>query len=247
MKKVLFVLLFVIVLFCVSCALPEEKVSTSTYEKVPFKTGQSIPNFDDSVVTTNLVGTYEFIANANVYSPYWLSLYSDGTAKLVKQTFLYSSTDALVSGTWSAEGNSFSLNLPGIVSRSNVTLKWTEWDSEKLIKYLAGSYNELLYKVSDLTMDTSIYSDNSKITGLWAISDDYGEVSGFRILENGTVWRYSTTYTDGKGSQRNWQMSRTKTEVKFADKDYPSMYDTYSIAKVGDFLLLGSTAYAKVN
>ena len=247
--------LFLCLLICVSvlfsCAMPEKTEPAPVkpdYEKVPFVSGQKVPVFDDEVKSKNLIGTYKFIINGNAFTEYWLSLYADGTAKAVRQSSLVDSTDKLFSGTWSNDGDAFSISIEGLVTRTDVPLNWSKWETDKLIKYPADSYyNELMYKVSDQTMDTSIYSDTSGICGLWAISDDYGEITGLRILSDNTVWHYSTTSAEGKGSKRNWKLATTKTEIKFSDIMYPdSFYDTYSIVRVGDYLLLGSTAYAKI-
>lgn len=248
--------MFLCLLICVSvlfsCAMPEKTEPepapvTPDYEKVPFVSGQKIPKFKDETKTKSLIGTYRFLANDDVFFEYWLSLYPNGSAKAVRQGSTLKSTIEY-SGSWSNYGDSFSLTLNGLVKRDAVTLDWSKWDEDNLIEYKANSfYNELLYKVSDKTMNTSIFTDQSRIVGLWAASDDYGEVIGLRILPDNTAWEYSTTNSvDGKGSKRKWSILEITPEIIFYNINYPSINEHLSIVTVGDFLLLGATPYAKI-
>lgn len=219
--KISYALLGVILAVCV-CACSSESNSdpVSVYEATPFTKNTYIPPIDRDVTKT-LVGTYELNEFLGSFGYEWLSLYPDGSARLTSQTSY--ATSEVYSGTWSYIGGKFSINIEGEYRRTNQALDWSLWDTKKMVRCpyeIIGDtvYYDLLRKVSDQTMDMSLYSNNYKIIGLWAYEDDYGDVRGYRFLPEGVVWYYSTVYSDGKGDWGTFQISSQKAELKITVK-----------------------------
>lgn len=245
--------LLVVLLLSVSCSPVSEGTlkPNNDYSVVPFSSGMDIEPIDGSV-SKSMVGTYVVSVYGNLYQNYIVSLYQDGTVKAIGEGGTLSSTTELMSGTWSIPmDGKISIKIGTVLDYTEKPYDYDKWDQNRYMRIEDHRTSYYLYftlfkKISECTMDTSIYSDQSKFAGLYAKSDDYGKVTGYRFLPDGTAYWYSSESVDGKGTKLSWMVSKTKVEMKLTEKGSYSD-QTCSFAKVGDYILLNSTAYMVVN
>lgn len=246
MKKTLVytAMLIAMVLTLVGCNPSQESQGGSdadSYMTCPFAKGTAIeePSFDIS----NIVGTYLFGEYASTgYS--FVSFLEDGTL-LKTDAVVYSLDPAseVYEGTWSLADGKITIAIEGI-NYENADYETVDGDRFRIKKSTAGSatFYSVFLKETDEVMDKDVYSDSSKLAGLWGISDDYGDVTGYRFTKGGYVYRYSTKNSTFKNT---WQISNRKAEIKMTTLDGVSS-DTYGIVLCGDYLYLGLQAYRRI-
>lgn len=247
MKRTLF---FVVVAVAMTFALVgcnaevKEDSVTDGYMACPFAKGQEIGS---ETLTDELVGTYIYAGAFKTVDDYrFVSFIEDGTVLVVNYApYMTSYRDGIRKGTWSVADGKLTASFDGETYTAETMEPFKDGEKGFRIETKrVGSYvyyNTFL-KQSNEVMDASIYSDHSRIAGLWAKSDDYGDVTGYRFTSDGRVYKYNT---DGDTTKRSWQMSNAKAEVCMTtldgvDREYQSIF------LCGDYLYIGISKYTRI-
>ena len=247
MKKLILTLLAIIVILLVVTACSPEAEGKDPYMSYPFSSNENIPKPSSDI--EKFVGTY-------LYGPYnsvsylgfqFVSFLENGTVVAFDYApYSTSSTSEVRTGTWSISEGKLTTSF-GNVTYTNAEMDYNTTSGEsfriKVRSYGTMSYHDVFLKESDSVVDASIYSNPSKIVGLWARTNDYGEVIAYRFTKDGYVYYYSSSKDVSK---ETWKLATTKTEIKMTtlDNDYS---DTSSIFLCGDYLYIGTIAYKKMN
>lgn len=218
-----------------------------SYATYPFTKGTTIA--EPTADISKFVGTYIYAPyGSSAYSGYeYVSFLSNGTVVAFDYApTAWTSASEVRKGTWSLSDGKLTASF-GDVSYTNSEIGYVEESKVFRIKSIsAGSYSfyDVFLKQSDSTVDAGIYTDTSKIVGLWGRTDDYGNVSGYRFTSDGYVYYYGYTGTVAK---RTYQMSNKKTEIRMTSLTLPNDYEDSSIFLCGDYLYLGVLEYKKMD
>ena len=241
MKRMILMLLaaMFVLMTVISCKpaedIPNNSENKSSFEDYPFS---GIVQQEMKDVSKNMYGTFKFATMSTLYDNWYVSLKSDGTAVAAKIDELYGGNGVSV-GTWNLDGNTLSLSVKGMADFSGKNLIWTDWEEDKLVKYVENSaYYGLLYKKYD---EASLSIDTSSLIGLWIHTNDYGESDGFRFLSDVSAWRYTK---NGKSYKLSWLPSSKGNEIRMTDEGGFSEY--YNFVIVADDLYLDSTRYSRI-
>lgn len=231
------VCLLVAAVLLVGCNMDVKEEKKDSYMEYPFAKGQTLK--DEAMDISSLVGTYIFSPALATSDLDWVSLLEDGTAyKMGYTTTTLSYLGELKKGTWSVQEGRLSVSVDGI---SYDAVAYEVIDGKGL--RVKNSYGfDVFVKKANAGMDAAIYNDAAKLAGLWAKSNDYGEVDGYRFLADGTMYRYTSS---GSASRKTWAMSNGKPQIRMTTLD--GVDNTYkSILRCGDFLFLDGEKYSKV-
>lgn len=231
------VCLLVAAVLLVGCSMDAKEQKKDAFVEYPFTKGQTLK--DEAIDTSSLIGTYIFSPALATSDMDWVSLLEDGTAyKTDYATTSLSYLGELKKGTWSVLEGKLTLDVDGI---SYDAVTYEAIDGKGLRVKNTYGY-DVFVKKANAGMDASIYRDAAKLAGLWAKSNDYSEVDGYRFLADGTMYRYTSS---GSASRKTWVMSSGKPQIRMTTLD--GVGNTYkSILRCGDFLFLDGERYSKV-
>lgn len=238
MKKILFVTLTVLVLLFTSCMLEPK----DPYEEYPFKGktySQSTSNANQLVGTYLVADGYYGGSGIIDYGEYYLvSFKSDNTCIVT-----YASGNAWnyyksvhYEGTYVDSVTTFTINF-GTYSYTG-----TKGDLLHKVTGLKGgfsvsksSYNLIRFiKISDSIIDTS-YWTRASLNLFCGISNDFGETEGYRFLNDGTYYHYSSDGSVFKGTYVIYQNT-----IKLSGD---IVYGGYNFAVFGNYISIGGSYY----
>lgn len=231
------VCLLVAAVLLAGCSMDAKEEKKDGYMVYPFTKGQTLK--DEAMDTSSLVGTYIFSPAMAISNMDWVSLLEDGTAyKTDYATTSLSYLGELKKGTWNVLEGKLTIKVDGI---SYDAVDYEAIDGKGLRVKNTYGY-DVFVKKANVGMDASMYKDAAKLAGLWAKSNDYGEVDGYRFLADGTMYRYTS---GGDAFKKTWVMSNEKPQIRMTTLD--GVDNTYkSILRCGDFLFLDGERYSKV-
>ena len=203
MKKIIGLLLVVAVIFGMCSCIPTISVGGNDdggssdgkdkYMTNPFGTEQINKETANTSVTQ---GTYLACDNMTgyfgVYNYYLVSLKSGGAMSITPiDGYMFALSDGFTTGTWSEECDVITLNSGfGTYIGTKEELINTKTSEVTGIAVVKSSVDYIkLRKISDSYLDETLHT-TKKLNGLYAKSNDFGEVDAYRFLEDGTYYNY---------------------------------------------------------
>lgn len=238
MKKLLFTVLIIFTILFTSCFLEPK----DPYEEYPFK-GQTYSEVtgDGSQLTGTYIAADGYYGGSGIfnYGEYYLVSFKSNNTCIV--TYCYGPVynyykNEYYEGTYTDNGSTFTLNF-GIYSYTgNKTDLFQKTTGLKAgFKVSKGTYNSISFaKLSDSIIDVS-YWQKSRLNIFCGISNKFGETSGYRFLENGTYYYYSTDGTTYKGTYTIYQNT-----IKLSGD---IMYGGYNFSVIGNYIVIGGNDY----
>lgn len=238
MKKILFTVLVVFTILFSSCLLePKDK-----YEEYPFK-GQSYSKStgDGNMLTGTYLVVDGYYGGSGVidYGEYYLvSFKSDNTCIVTFQEgpIYHYYDNAHYEGTYVNGTSIFTINF-GAYSYTGAKYDLLNKTTSLKAGFEArkDSYNSLQFiKISDDIIDTN-YWQKSRLNIFCGISNNFGETEGYRFLEDGTYYHYSTDGITYKGTYVIYQNT-----IKFSGD---IMYGGYNFTVYGNYIAIGGSEY----
>lgn len=218
-----------------------ESTADDQYMDCPFRKGMDIR--EEPFDTSDIVGTYLY---KDYFSAdyHFVSFLRDG--RLLKTKAKVYSMDVageMYEGTWKVEDGRLTTSMTGM-NYSSRNYETVEGKGFRILNTRVGStsYYDVFAKETDEVMDGGLSKDPSALVGLWARSDDYGDVRGYRFMADGTVYEYSTK---GQTLKSRWEMSNSRAEMKTTTLD-GLWSDYYGVVVCGDSLYIGILRYTRM-